>query len=713
MFKRVLLYFIIAISAIWLGYIAFDLKTGQLQLDPTKLFGTEDGSMILLQRPSEVRLSQIPELNTSTNFELVNALASNAYDQAYVSEKRNQILLIRNKTWDTESVKALFAGSTELRIDGKKIHFRSYTGEFFKTKLYLSTEHYVANTKSYELIFDKKASATVFNLQSGKKNERTEYYFKSDGLITYSSNPDNNIPGTKVDDGAVFAKYISADISSYHFYERDYYSSLDSTFANGPMFLWLSKGFCDVTIEGKHAIVADFQEGQDPDLVLSDFTQSFDTTRFDIALTRNFPSKGKSYTYAYLDNLIIIAESKETCDQLISDYRLGNTIALNNDFHTQLFVKLPKSVSERSYSKDELFSASIYKNTLMRNYVNLSNKTESKSTISYKPVSRSLGEDVSDFWMNAKKNECFLLGKTGKVAFYQNGTLKWSKEVGSAPTTPVTSADIFDNGSNYYFFCTADQLFLFDNKGNSPTGFPVALDVSPSSDITFYRWKGTGYFLVPSGNQVYQFDAKGREINILKLSVAATSKPIVWASQSKLFAGISGEGKFVMYEIEKRREYRSFPITSNYVQLKFPNEIFLYTLTDGKLNKTDQKGITSKLGDRNGTFITPQHDLQRTLLIKNNAELVLTNENGIPYGTIVLPSEELSSVDLTQTVDGKTILALLDGLENNVYLYMSNGNRISTKPFEGQNKVLLENKDDELIVTTVVGQFVVTYYLNY
>lgn len=713
MFKRVLLYLTVGISVLWLGYIAFDLKNGQIQLEPNRLFGDEDSAMILVMRPEEVRMDEIPELYNSPNLELIQTLAQNRYDQAYISAERSQVLLIRNKTWDSESIKALFLNSPELKIDGKKIHFKDYSGEYFKTKLYLSTQLFNTENGTKRLIFDKKASAAVFSLAAGHDDSRTEYYFKPDGLITYKSDENQNIPGTKVNDGAIFAKYISADISAYHFYERDYYSYLDSVFASGPMFLWLDKGFTRITIDGEDAIIGDFVEGQDPDLVLSDFSQSFDTTSFNIPLTKDFPSKGKSYNLAFLDNLVVIAESQSTCDKIISDYRLGNTLSLKSDLHALLFDKLPKQVSERKYSKDELFSTSLYQNSLMHNYVNLNSRPATTSIATSKPVTRSLGEDIYDFWMDAKKNECILLGRTGKIAFYSNGNLTWSKEIESAPITPVASADIFDNGSNYYFFCTEEKLYLFDNKGNSPTGFPIRLDATPTAESAFYRWKGNAYFLVPTGNQVFQFDAKGREINIFKLPVTIDKKPIVWASQSKLFAGISGNNNFIMYEIERRREYRSFPLKNEHIYLKFPNEVFLYTTSEGKLNKTDQKGITSKLGNQEGNFITPQHDLQRTLLIKNNKQLSLTNENGIPYGTIQLPSDELSSVDVVQSLEGKTILALLDGLENNVYLYESNGKRLSLKPLEGQGKVQLETNDSGLIVTTIVGQFVVSYYLNY
>ncbi len=714
MLKRIVLIFLVSFSTLWLGYVAFEIQQGQKQLDPTQLFSAEDEELVLLLRPEECLIDLIPALINSPLGPLVDEVNSAGYDHAYFSKSRPHALFVKHQTWDQEAIRELFTDASKLTLDGYNFTYGNYTGVYYKTKLYLSEGKINSKQPLNNLVFDKKASAVVLDLKNADgKYSRTEYYFKENGYSTYQSSASEQVLGKKINDEALFSKYLSSDLEEYHFWNGEFCSTVDSVFANGPMLLWLDKGFVEITIDGKTALISDYLEGQDPDLVLSDYTQSFDTNRFDAPLTGSFPTKGKSYTFKFLDNLIVFAESENTVDKILSDYRLGNTIAFKSELRAILYNKLPKLVSERKYSSKDVYATSVYKGSIHESHLYTDQKISKTQTSSKTPLSRSIGEDVFDFWSDQKTGTCFIIGQNGKAALFNHDKLTWSKDLKGKPLTHIQVADIFDNGKTYFYFCTDQELHVYDQSGISPTGFPVKLDEASSADPTFYRWKGNANFLVPLGTKLYHFDAKGRELNVYNLAITTDTKPIVWASQSKLFAGVSGEGNFVMYEIEKRREYRKFNLDIDHARLKFPNEVFHFVLTNGNLMKIDQKGIRTYLDKREGTFVFSEHELLRSLLIKEGNTLTLTNENGIPYGKIDLPINDLNSLDVTQTESGKTVVAFLDGLENNVYLYLSDGSKICSAPLEGQKKVLLEAGNQGLIVSTVVDQFVVSYYLNY
>ena len=64
------------------------------------------------------------------------------------------------------------------------------------------------------------------------------------------------------------------------------------------------------------------------------------------------------------------------------------------------------------------------------------------------------------------------------------------------------------------------------------------------------------------------------------------------------------------------------------------------------------------------------------------------------------------------TASNKTLVGVIDGLENNVYFYTTDGKRMIQKPIEGQTKILVSPMGNENIITTVIDQFIVQYFLN-
>ena len=88
----------------------------------------------------------------------------------------------------------------------------------------------------------------------------------------------------------------------------------------------------------------------------------------------------------------------------------------------------------------------------------------------------------------------------------------------------------------------------------------------------------------------------------------------------------------------------------------------------------------------------------------------MLNSEGIPFGQIMLPFNEVEDVYLETSNSGKTLISIIDGLQNNVYLYRLNGEQFLQKPLEGQTKAVVHSYGFENTITTVVDQFVVQYF---
>ena len=65
-----------------------------------------------------------------------------------------------------------------------------------------------------------------------------------------------------------------------------------------------------------------------------------------------------------------------------------------------------------------------------------------------------------------------------------------------------------------------------------------------------------------------------------------------------------------------------------------------------------------------------------------------------------------------QTIDGKSYVSIVDGIENNVYLYELDGGKVVDRSFEGGKKCMLNRSQDELILTTIVDRYIVQYRLS-
>lgn len=712
MFKRVLLGVLVVASFVWVAYYAIDIASEKNNYVPEVVFSKDDGQVLVVVRPDEVNFEALKGFSDAPCRDMMVALNDSMYSMGFFSQLRPHMLLYAEENWNESNIKLLFAPLTPKEISGNHFSIGGFEGTFHKTRLYISKgtiEHTGSKDATFE--YDKKASASVFKFGEKGISEQTDIYFKDDGTVNYITKNTSIKQGTQVKDATIFAGLISRNISTYHFYERDYYASLDETFAKGPMYQWMMNGFTIVEYDGERAIISDFIAGQDPILILNDLNQTLDTTRFDNPLMNDFPSQGKGYTVKYLEDLVVIAEKTSTCDKIIADYKLGHTIASSTNDRYRYYGELPKAVSERYVGKDASYSKSLYHGKIMETHTGISTPQETKQITS--TVDMSCGFDIKDLLVLPGIGNVVALGKNGEVACFRDKKLKWKKQMGGKPISGLQLIDLHYNKEVYVLCNTASGIHLWDLNGTEASGFPVKMEQSAVNEVKFYRWKEKSYFLIADDqNKVYQYDAEGRELRIFKAKHPINHQIDIWVSQNRLFAGFRSATHFTMFEVEKRKELRSFDLPANAIPVKTPNQLFHFALEGGKLTQIDQKSNRTAVDtyDDNYQLSKEVDDHGKTTLILHKGNSVkLLNEKGIGFGEIQLPFTEIADIKTVTTNSGKTYVCIIDGLENNVYLYSTNGSKLNTKTLEGQTKVLLHTVNSKNCITTVVDQFVIQY----
>ena len=713
MIKRIILFLAVALSLVWITYYALDILDDKNNYQPEALFGTQDESLLIIIRPSEAKISAVPDFDQSPVYQLVTSLNDSLFETAYISKKRDHFLLSRAGVWNEAIISKLFSNSNDIAFENESFKIKGYKGRYHKTNLYLFKGELETATTTDKFIFDSKASAAIINFDANIGiASHSDIYFKESGLINYVTRNDEIQEGKKVSDEALFSGVTSRNIDSYHFSERTYKASKDSTFKNSPMFLWMQFGFIEVTHKGKRALITDYIEGQDPILVLNELNNSYDTSWFTNPLLSDFPKKGNKYKVEYMEDFVVISSDEGFCKKLISDYKLGNTIALNENARNKHYGSLPKNVSERIITEEQSFSRSAYKGKLLESYTNQIATTN--ESISEETISISIGGDIRDFYALEGNGNVIALTKEGSLKRFTDQELAWTNAITGKTKGSIQIIDLHANGEKHILFNTDDEIHLVQMNGSYATGFPVKLESEMSTEVKFYRWKGKSYFLVGTENgETIHFDSKGRELNIFKTAITATEEIQVWASQQRLFSGFSNGATFVMYDMEKNRVHREFLLPFNSKALKIPNEILHFGVDNNNVVKTDQKGNQSTLGNYNSTkILETETEGTPIIAIQSNNEIHLLNVEGIPFGEIRLPFNEVEDIFVHNTNSGKTVVGVIDGLENNVYLYETDGQLITKKGLEGQKKLFVHSSNKGYRITTIVDQFIVQYFEN-
>ncbi|MCH2224661.1 MAG: hypothetical protein MK066_07825, partial [Crocinitomicaceae bacterium] len=484
----------------------------------------------------------------------------------------------------------------------------------------------------------------------------------------------------------------------------------DSIYSNGPMSQWSSSGHVEVSYMNETLIISDYIGGQDPILILNDLKQTQDLQQFNIQLTKNFPKNNHEYYIKYLDDLVVIAYNEETCDQFIADYKLGQTIALNDKKRATIFGKLPKIVSERNYTKDSHYSKAVYKGYLLE--TQLGNEAPEDVATQSESFAMPCNFDIKDFTALEGLGNTVVLGVNGELLFFNNGKEKWKKNLNEKTVGNIQIIDLHGKGENHVILNTEDEIHAWDENGVAISGFPIKLEHPAVNEVKFYRWKNKSYFLIATeNNRIIQYDAQGRELKIFTPEVLPKQRINVWSSQSKLFAGFLDGNSFEMYNLSKNKSHRSFMLNAPGKPAKIRNQLLHFTMNNNTLSMFDQKGIRSDFQTYPSGVIYDIHNNSNnpTVIVRSRNEIHFINQQGIPFGKVRLPFNEIDYVSYNTLNSGKTIIGVIDGLENSVYLYGIDGSRINPKPFEGKSKVIVQSEGLGLTITTVVDQFLIQY----
>lgn len=710
---------LIAIASLgWIVYSSVELVNQNDQFVPERVFGKEDSVVYIVQNLEKKDLGlDLIELPTSIH-ELIASVNIDIDGTYYLSQSREHCLFISKLVLNKKRIETLFTGKEITFESSTKFKVGNINGTIHQNKCYFSIQSFPLNSNSPEAyVFDKNADISKIDFV---QNDHfvTDIYLKENGIAEYKTEYRTGVVNHKVSDEVIFANAIPNTISSYEFFETDYLRSIDKSIIKSPINNWLKSGLIHLKFKNTEAIITDYIAGQDPIQVLYDFFQKEPSTTENAYFEGTYLCKQLNTAngfYIYnMDDFVVISASRSTCESIIADYKLGQTIAQTDTKRQWIYNNLPQQVNHRLVSKEIKVSHSINTKTLLTTQIFSDNITAS-TTDNRQTVSYAGRDQVVDFTL-LSQNQLVLLTASGKLHFFNNAKQTWEKDLKSKAIGSIQLVDLYANDKLQILVSTQNSIHLFDINGNEVNGFPIQLEENVSQETIFYRWKGNGFFIASLDNgQLFEFDTKGRELTQIRTKLKSIiAKPVVWVSANQPFLGINDGNTFEMINLQNKKSFRTYATKNFTNSAKITNEILLIGKVNGALSFINQKGSISGFG------AIPTFEIQGVVQDESNPTIItsgpngvkLFNAKGIDWSTINHPCQKYDIVNLHKLQDGNSIVSIINDLENNVYLYKTNGKQLLSKTLDGNKKVVVEKHSNYYSVYTIVDNFVIQYKEN-
>ena len=246
MFARYFFLILGVISLGWIGYVSLDLVDKNETLSAEQLFGKEDHKIVIIQR--------VDEINKIDTFIKTPLLVKNFYQEItpnlpigstiYISQNRNHILIDAQQIWTIQQVKKLIQSSEEKLISsdnssGKTSHF---SFEFYKGKIHFYKEKSATKSIKNWANFDKKASAVIIDFKNSIPR-KTELYLTKVNQFAYKTKTITHFKCNQINDKELFSSILPLSFKNYHFYEKEYFKTIDKTFAKSIFSKWMD--YCE------------------------------------------------------------------------------------------------------------------------------------------------------------------------------------------------------------------------------------------------------------------------------------------------------------------------------------------------------------------------------------------------------------------------------------------------------------------------------------
>jgi hypothetical protein len=714
MLKRIFLVFISLLILSWVVYVSLSLIDKKNDFDITQKFGIEDGQILIINKKQDVNKGLAQFKTEAKNKEVLFLLLPHIQEcRIVISANRRQLMFETKENWTRFSVKELLekSGLTITSYGMNSFSINGYEVDFYQNFLFFHQLDIKTTPVLNWSYYDKRSSNSFIDFTSGEALVK-DIYFRGENKIEYLSRNLNNFSGNQVNDKETFASILPKSFDSYHFIEREFFKNIEGNSSN-TLLEWMDKGFVRLKIKEKQVIISDFKAGQNPIDIMFDKigqpTSNENHAYFDsINLLTDFSRNGRIYMYL-LNSFVVISEDENLCAEIVTQCKLGNTLSTDTKALQLIFGELPSKVSERKVNSNEKYSKSVYKNRLLETHLIKTQFDEIKENVTNSgSLTINVGASIKDFIAFNGKGNAAVLTATNELIYFSGGKIQWLKNLGSKSVGDIA---YLDNLQLIVVTCK-NSVHILDKAGNYMLGGAVNVSNSPNQQVTVFQWKNKLFFAYPdeSGNLV-TYNSNGVFYQQFSSGLTGISAPMdIWVSQNKLFYGVRNTNQFKMFDAERKAEHRTFTIPIGSTSIVESNVLSIFANENSSIVKIDQRGEKQNIEPVIGGKLYKSVTGSNTALIAvaRTNSITLLDATGYKLFNV---SKNFNKVDFAigQQFNGDNYLSVIDGIENNVYLYTGNGRPLINRSFEGSKKSLLNLKDGKLILTTIVDDYLIQY----
>jgi len=715
MFKRILPISVVLICIAWSVFVSIELLSNENSIDFKHYFNEVDKQVLVIHQESELdwNASSIQILPSNQTIAIFLLSRTNQSTQLYVSSKRALFVLEKKDNWTKKSVENLLTnGLFNFEFTGRRsFKFGSLNGEFKNNQLALYDGELTVSALKFPIV-DFKSSYSIIDLKE-KEPVVTDIYQKLDKTLSYKRTKLLNSKAKLCDDKLLYSSVISANFKSYTFFEKNYFSETDITFRKSDFKKWIKNGIVFLSNGSAEVAIFDFKEGQNPVQNLNDqfglpekneAFGEYENVTFCDAWKQDTTSK---FYVVESEGVCLVARNKAYLDEVLTEMSLGKTLSQNQQKIQQVFSTLPRKVIFRNVTSSKGISKSILNKTLIettcvsKDIVGLSNIKDEKVKDYF---SMNPGERILNFVTFNGRGNVVLLTESNKLVGYSNGSKRWEKQLTEIPA----AFSIFSFQNSTFSLCLSTETQILDLNGRVIYRFKPASSLAPSSLQVENK---EVYFVGDGIDNVSVFNTAGKTLKVLRLSESV--KGIYSYTQNgKAYCVSVGKTTAYISEIVKRKSTKTLNIDSTTQVFPFANAVYFGSVNNGTLSLQQTSGVRKSIrinqdASLMGAF---SQNNQVYFLIKQGKKLKAIDFNGQRLWERTLVLEEISSIYVAANKGGKTILGILDGIENQLYLYDSKGNKIDESERHGEQKIEISPFGaNAFSITTYLGSYLIQY----
>ncbi|MDO8367465.1 MAG: DUF3352 domain-containing protein, partial [Saprospiraceae bacterium] len=246
---------------------------------------------------------------------------------------------------------------------------------------------------------------------------------------------------------------------------------------------------------------------------------------------------------ALLHGYAIFAPDRSSLEIFLDKYLVNHTLATNTDL-LQLQQKLPQKgpasfllnaaylpgllhnisagKTATSLSKTGFFAAELYSGSGRSMEIKLASQALSQPILETDILWKSVIAApliTQPFLVEQPEGKTFALIQDLKNNLHclnaQNGENFWSRPLPDPILSDIRGIDFYGNGTKYYTFSTAEQIYTLDEKGRDVQGFPFQLPARATNAVTvvdFDKTQRFNYFVACENGRIYGFGHMGRPL---------------------------------------------------------------------------------------------------------------------------------------------------------------------------------------------------------